>query len=60
MNEGIRIAERAYGTLKPTALLYGQPSELTTIRDQKQTAQLTEFMDRANSLLTATPAQAAQ
>jgi hypothetical protein len=60
VNEGVRIAERVYGTRKPTATLYGQPAELTTVRNQQQTAQLTEFMDRANSLLTATPAQAAQ
>jgi hypothetical protein len=60
VNEGVRIAERVYGTQKPTATLYGQPAELTTVRNQQQTAQLTEFMDRANSLLTAAPAQAAQ
>jgi hypothetical protein len=60
VNEGVRIAERVYGTRKPTATLYGQPAELTTVRNQQQTAQLTEFMDRANSLLTAAPAQAAQ
>jgi hypothetical protein len=60
VNEGVRIAERVYGTQKPTALLYGQPAELTTVRNQQQTAQLTEFVDRANSLLNASPAQAAQ
>ena len=58
VNEGVRIAERVYGTRKPTATLYGQPAELTTVRDQQQTAQLQEFMDRANTLRNQTPSQA--
>jgi hypothetical protein len=58
INEGVRIAERVYGTLKPTATLYGQPAELTTIRDEEQTRQLNEFMDRANTLRGETPSQA--
>lgn len=58
VNEGVRIAERVYGTRKPTATLYGQPAELTTVRDQQQTAQLQEFMDRANTLREQTPSQA--
>lgn len=59
VNEGKRIAERVFGTRKPTATLYGQPAELTTVRDQQQTAQLQEFLNRADTLLAATPAQAA-
>ncbi len=58
VNEGKRIAERVYGTRKPTATLYGQPAELTTVRDQQQTAQLQEFLNRADTLLTSTPSQA--
>lgn len=58
VNEGKRIAERVYGTRKPTATLYGQPAELTTVRDQQQTAQLQEFFNRADSLLASTPSQA--
>lgn len=57
VNEGKRIAERVYGTLKPTATLYGQPAELTTVRDQQQTAQLQEFLNRADTLLASTPSQ---
>jgi len=59
VNEGVRIAERVYGTRKPTATLYGQPAELTTIRNEEQTRQLNEFMDRANTLRGQTPSQAA-
>ena len=58
VNEGVRIAERVYGTRKPTATLYGQPAELTTIRNEEQTRQLNEFLDRANTLRTQTPSQA--
>jgi hypothetical protein len=58
VNEGVRIAERVYGTRKPTATLYGQPAELTTIRNEEQTRQLNEFMDRANTLRGQTPSQA--
>ena len=58
VNEGVRIAERVYGTQKPTATLYGQPAELTTVRNQEQTRQLSEFLDRANTLRTQTPSQA--
>jgi hypothetical protein len=58
VNEGKRIAERVFGTRKPTATLYGQPAELTTVRDQQQTAQLQEFFNRADTLLASTPAQA--
>ena len=58
VNEGVRIAERVYGTRKPTATLYGQPAELTTVRDEEQTRQLSEFMDRANTLLGQTASQA--
>jgi hypothetical protein len=59
VNEGVRIAERVYGTRKPTATLYGQPAELTTVRNEEQTRQLSEFLDRANTLRTQTPSQAA-
>ena len=59
INEGVRIAERVYGTQKPTATLYGQPAELTTIRNEQQTRQLNEFLDRANTLRGQTPSQAA-
>jgi len=58
INEGVRIAERVYGTQKPTATLYGQPAELTTVRNQEQTRQLSEFLDRANTLRGQTPSQA--
>jgi hypothetical protein len=58
VNEGVRIAERVYGTQKPTATLYGQPAELTTVRNQEQTRQLSEFLDRANTLRNQTPSQA--
>jgi len=58
VNEGVRIAERVYGTRKPTATLYGQPAELTTVRNEEQTRQLSEFLDRANTLRTQTPSQA--
>ena len=58
VNEGVRIAERVYGTQKPTATLYGQPAELTTVRNQEQTRQLSEFLDRANTLRGQTPSQA--
>jgi hypothetical protein len=58
VNEGVRIAERVYGTRKPTATLYGQPAELTTIRNEEQTRQLNEFLDRANTLRGQTPSQA--
>ena len=58
INEGVRIAERVYGTQKPTATLYGQPAELTTIRNEQQTRQLNEFLDRANTLRGQTPSQA--
>jgi hypothetical protein len=57
VNEGVRIAERVYGTQKPTATLYGQPAELTTVRNQEQTRQLSEFLDRANTLRGQTPSQ---
>jgi len=57
INEGVRIAERVYGTQKPTATLYGQPAELTTVRNQEQTRQLSEFLDRANTLRGQTPSQ---
>jgi hypothetical protein len=58
VNEGVRIAERVYGTQKPTATLYGQPAELTTVRNQEQTRQLSEFLDRANTLRGQTLSQA--
>ncbi len=58
INEGVRIAERVYGTRKPTATLYGQPAELTTVRNEEQTRQLSEFLDRANTLRGQTPSQA--
>jgi hypothetical protein len=58
INEGVRIAERVYGTQKPTATLYGQPAELTTVRNQEQTRQLSEFLDRANTLRGQTLSQA--
>jgi hypothetical protein len=57
VNEGVRIAERVYGTQKTTATLYGQPAELTTVRNQEQTRQLSEFLDRANTLRGQTPSQ---
>jgi len=58
VNEGVRIAERVYGTQKPTATLYGEPAELTTVRNEEQTRQLSEFLDRANTLRGQTPSQA--
>ena len=61
INEGTRIAGRVYGTLKPTTVdKWGRTYGLTTIRDEEQTRNLAAFLDRANSLKTAAPDQAAQ
>ena len=61
IDEGTRIAGRVYGTLKPTTVdKWGRTYGLTTIRDEEQTRNLAAFLDRANSLKTAAPDQAAQ
>lgn len=61
ITEGTRIAERVYGTQKPTVVdKWGRTYGLTTIRNEEQTRQLNAFLDRANSLKTAPPEQAAQ
>lgn len=61
ISEGTRIAERVYGTQKPTVVdKWGRTYGLTTIRNEEQTRQLNAFLDRANSLKTAPPEQAAQ
>ena len=61
IDEGTRVAERVYGTLKPTIIdKWGRTYANTTIRDEEQTRNLAAYLDRANSLKTATPEQAAQ
>lgn len=61
ISEGTRIAERAYGTQKPTVVdKWGRTYGLTTIRNEEQTRQLNAFLDRATSLKTAPPEQASQ
>ena len=61
IEEGTRVAERVYGTQKPTTIdKWGRTYGLTTIRDEEQTRNLAAYLDRANSIKTATPEQAAQ
>ena len=61
ISEGTRIAERVYGTQKPTVVdKWGRTYGLTTIRDEEQTRQLNNFLDRATSLKNAPPEQATQ
>jgi hypothetical protein len=58
IDEGTRIAERVYGTQKPTVVdKWGRTYGLTTIRDEEQTRQLNAFLDRATTLRGQTPSQ---
>jgi hypothetical protein len=58
IDEGTRIAERVYGTQKPTVVdKWGRTYGLTTIRDEEQTRQLSAFLDRATTLRGQTPSQ---
>ena len=58
IDEGTRIAERVYGTQKPTVVdKWGRTYGLTTIRDEEQTRQLSAFLDRATTLRSQTPSQ---
>ena len=61
IDEGTRVAERVYGTQRPTVVdKWGRTYGLTTIRDEEQTRNLAAYLDRANSIKTAAPEQAAQ
>ena len=58
IDEGTRIAERVYGTQKPTVVdKWGRTYGLTTIRNEEQTRQLNAFLDRATTLRGQTPSQ---
>jgi hypothetical protein len=58
IDEGTRIAERVYGTQKPTVVdKWGRTYGLTTIRNEEQTRQLNAFLDRAATLRGQTPSQ---
>ena len=61
IDEGTRVAERVYGTRKPTVVdKWGRTYGLTTVRDEEQTRNLNAYLDRATSIKTASPEQAAQ